>query len=69
MKVSRASKHEDPDIMLRGMDVLELLSSSVPAEWVKWLILCYLGLCYNFAIYVIVLFYVIMLKFSVWSIL
>ncbi|XP_050367540.1 KRR1 small subunit processome component-like [Argentina anserina] len=32
-KVSRATKHEDPDIILRGMDVLELLSRSVPAEW------------------------------------
>ncbi|XP_024198302.1 KRR1 small subunit processome component homolog isoform X2 [Rosa chinensis] len=33
MKVSRATRDQDPNIILRAMDVLELLSRSVPAEW------------------------------------
>ncbi|KAM5587685.1 hypothetical protein ABKV19_006227 [Rosa sericea] len=33
MKVSRATRDQDPNIILRAMDVLELLSRSVPADW------------------------------------
>ncbi|XP_062012616.1 KRR1 small subunit processome component-like [Rosa rugosa] len=33
MKVARATRDQDPNIILRAMDVLELLSRSVPAEW------------------------------------
>ncbi|XP_062014668.1 KRR1 small subunit processome component-like [Rosa rugosa] len=37
MKVARATRDQDPNIILRAMDVLELLSRSVPAEWEQFL--------------------------------
>ena len=46
MKVSKTKGTQEEDIIFKAMDILELLSRSVPADWVKMAdpFLCFLML-------------------------